>query len=379
MKPTTTLLLSVIIGAIAFVAARQSANPRSLTEAETPRRAEVRSSSRPRNETARSAREITEKDPAEKVGACSGPSLEEARRMTSRERMELLASGSQIYNGSNQTEFLIGMIGSLTKEELTEATNILGGSQDRGNGMSQQIWDTLWKQWGRVDPRSWISRFGSDSSGKSQADARNMMAGWLETDPAAALAWAQGPKPSNVEAAAAARAITSASDGNLKQMRADIIEFSDESVLTRRQCLQDYFDTAMLSGDNPSVASIYGDLPASLRESAWPVALHRMTLEDPKTAVTWFEENLSASAWKEPTSFLLADRLANDDPAGTTRWLSSLPGAEAAANQGHHPVFNAAGKWLEKDPAAARQWLDSLPADSPWALKLKPQVLGEGQ
>lgn len=296
----------------------------------------------------------------------TGITPEEARKLTSEQRMHLLASGGLVFNSGNQTAFLTGVIAGLTKDEIQKAGDILGGIQDRGNFQAQEVWDAFWKQWGRVDPARCLKFFGPGAVSKSEADARNVMAGWLETDPDGALAWAQGVKESSLETAAAARAITNASGGNLKQMRADIAAIPEENTRTRQQCMQDYFDTALLSGADSTVSSIYGELPESLRESAWPVALKRMTMEDPKAAAAWFESNRNASSWSSVATADLADRLAAQDPAGTIHWLLSLPGAETSGEQGYDPVRRALNRWLEKDPVAAKQWQDSQPAGSLW-------------
>lgn len=55
--------------------------------------------------------------------------------------------------------------------------------------------------------------------------------------------------------------------------------------------IQDYFDAANFSGENATPASTYGSLPPRMRQNAWPVALARMTLQEPNTAQTWLRKH----------------------------------------------------------------------------------------
>jgi len=369
MKISTTLVLTATAGIVAFLFGRLNSGGNTVAASGV----EERASNRPRPGASRTTKDGKIQTIPEKITSCTGITAEEARLLTSGERMEMLANGGLVYNSGNQQAVLIGLIGGLTKDEIQKAGDTLGAIQDRGNSLTQQVWDAFWKQWGRVDPARCLSFFGPGAVSKSSADARNVMSGWLETDPAGAYAWARGRKESSLEDAAAALAITSAAGGNLKQMRSDIAALPAESASIRHRCLQDYFDSALLSGAGSTVDSVYEELPESLRQAAWPVALRRMTMEDPKNAASWFEKNLDPSGWNSTATIGLADQLANDDPAGTTRWLVSLPGASEALAQGvgGHPLSNAFIKWRERDPVAASQWLDGQPAGAAWVTRLK--------
>ncbi|WP_193213101.1 hypothetical protein [Luteolibacter marinus] len=285
MKPATTFILAAVVGGTAFLAARQSDRMQSGTNAGVPRRV-AEDSSTPTggamDSTRKSRDRMTRNKDSGKIAAFyNGPTAEEARLLTSAERMDLIASGAQIYNSSNQIAFLTGVIGALTADEIPRALESLGGMQDRGNGITQQVWDSLWRQWGRVDPEGGLRRFGPGTSFTNHADARNMMEGWLETDAAAALAWAREPKQSPMQVSAAARAITSATYGDLERMRTDIAALPEEALDTREQCLKEYFDMALLSEEDRTIASICEDLPESLQEMGRREAQRRMAMVSP--------------------------------------------------------------------------------------------------
>jgi len=203
----------------------------------------------------------------ESLAHCERVSAEKAALLDSRARMRLLADGALVYHSANQVAVLCGVISALTKEEIREALGILCGIQERGNYQTQQVWDSLWKQWGRVDPMVCLADFAAGADARSRADARNVMIGWLETDSAAALAWAKEPRQAPLEAAAAAQAIASHAHGDLKQLQFAILALPADG-LTATECLQDYFDLASLAGEDQTAANTYDNLPAALRPAA---------------------------------------------------------------------------------------------------------------
>ena len=286
MKSSTTLALAVCASVAAFSMGRWNAA------------APARQVSRLQDTDARSSRPlpkrepraIHEETPTDPLASCERVQAEKVALLSSEERMALLADGALIYNSANQAAVLCGVISALTKEEIRDAANILGRIQDRGNGITQPVWDALYKQWGRVDPVVALAHFGIDAVSKSPADAKHVMAGWLETDSSAALAWATLPKQAPLEAAAAAYAITSSTGGDRKRLEAAILELPADSQMTRA-CLEDFFDLASLAGEGQTATAIYDGLAPSLRAAAWPVTKRRLTFAEPAEAAAWMEKH----------------------------------------------------------------------------------------
>ncbi len=365
MKAPVTAIIATLVAIVAFSAGRLSSGKnrdQDPSSPETPgRKASVRSGSQAAGSNRKSDATVRSGN----LVADHALTVEEARLLTSEQRMAFLTQGAMSWNSSNQSTLLSGVIAALTKEEIGPATDILGGVQDRGNYQTQEVWDALWTQWGRVDPAKALGFFAKDNSGKSASDARNMMTGWLEADPVAAFAWAKQPKQSNLEAAAAALAITRNANGDPKRMEATILALPADD-LTRTACLQDYFDLASMAGEGQGAAVTYDQLSPTLRAAGWPVAIQRLTYQDPQAAARWLESH----AGDPGRDYRLAHRLVADlvpsDPAGTMAWAVTLPGlTDDSPSHQIHPAEVAASTWLEIDPIAAQAWLKSHAATVP--------------
>ncbi|RYD68733.1 MAG: hypothetical protein EOP83_00070 [Verrucomicrobiaceae bacterium] len=325
--------------------------------------------------------------------------VEEARALTSEERMALITRGGMSWNSGNQIALMDGVIAALTKDEIGPATEILGGIQNRGNFQTQEVWNALWTQWGRVNPTKALEFFADDHSGKSKSDARHMMTGWLEADPLAAFAWAKQPKRSDLEAAAAALAITRNANGDPKRMEASILALPADNPVdgtlilqgspratdfvaqpgynqTRSACLQDYFDLVSMVGDGQDAAKTYDQLPPALQSSGWSVALQRMILQDPQVAAEWLTTHASDPGYDNPLTLSLAVDMANQDPGAAMAWATKMPGLnESGPGTGKiHPAQAALGTWLNDDPEAASAWLRSNAADAAWAKEFRTHI-----
>ena len=288
MKPTTTLALMALAGSAAFLTGRWNA----AASVRLDRGARVLNvhpaADRPFSK--REARPGVEEAPVDPLASCERISADKVVMLSSEERMALLADGALVYNSANQAAVLCGVISALTREEIQEAANILGGIQDHGNGITQEVWDSLYFQWGKIDPVACLSHLGKDAVAKSPADARHAMAGWLETDPGAALAWATEPKHAPLDAAAAAYAITNSAGGDLKRLESAMRKLP-EDCLTTQACLEDYFDLASLAGEGRSAPEIFNELAPSLRAAAWPVTMKRLAYAEPTEAAAWLEKH----------------------------------------------------------------------------------------
>jgi hypothetical protein len=199
------------------------------------------------------------------------------------------------------------------------------------------------------------------------------MAGWLETQPEAALAWAHQAKGDFREATAAAYAITSSAQGDLKKMESGMLAVAGDK-LTIQACFGDYFDLATSTGDKPQPSAVYEQLDPALRPAAWPEVVTRLAYSDPETAAAWLKQHANDPGHDEQATYNLVIQLAGKDPAGTAKWASELPVATTGdgANGLPHPAAQAVGQWLQQDPEAAHAWLLTQPADAPWVAPFKP-------
>jgi hypothetical protein len=291
--------------------------------------------------------------------------------LTSAERLQRLTRGSLIYNGTTQSIVLCNLIEALTKGEIDEATRLLGRTQDQGNAFSQQVWDTLWMQWGRLDPEKCLAGFSANPEGKPESDTRNVMKGWLEFDPGAALAWAMQPRTNGLEAAAAAEAIVYHSNGDPKKMET-FLENLPLGSSAINACFHDYFDlVGFKAAKGP--AELYEELSPTLQERAWPVALQRLGYSNPKAAAAWLVAHADEPGADYQAAHRFVAGLAQSDPAGTAEWTARLPMIELSDETptAEHPASVAVSHWLSRDRKAALRWLESQPSTAPWVVKYR--------
>ena len=309
----------------------------------------------------------------------TGPDVftaEKAGALTSEERVALMKKAALLADPEKQADILCGLISAMTQDELTDATQTLLDAQNRGNAWSQEVWNALWTQWGRVNAEACLALSKQQSGNKTlngfkglntPNDYRCMMAGWLETHPAAAMAWARQAKDDFREATGAAFAITSSAKGDLKQMEAAILSISDDK-LTSQACFQDYFDLATSTGDKPLPAVVYDSLDPKLREAAWPVVMERLIYADLQVAATWLQKHAGDPGCDYNSTLGLIESLAKEDPAGTAKWAVRLPvlngGKMAAGNP--DPAVVAVSQWRAIDPAAANAWVKTQSEGRLW-------------
>ncbi|MES2437863.1 MAG: hypothetical protein V4584_02265 [Verrucomicrobiota bacterium] len=360
MKRSTLLILALGTAVTAFSLARWSrpAAVSSTHAAAPPARPALARVSPVRDTTPPPAKEIGKYPPA-----CKGVTTEQALQLTSQERMAMLARGALVSDWGNQAALLCGLISGLTSDELAEATKILTDARQLGNGQPAVVWQSLWQQWGRLDPQAAFARFAETEGDETNDCARNLMQGWLETRADGALAWAQTPKNTRLEAVAAALAISRDANGDPKQLAAALLKLPADGA-TAQAGLDDYFDLASLTPDSPSPAEIYAQLDPSLRPAAWSVAAKRLTLGDPALVKSWLTTHAADPGRDYQSTARFISSQAYQDPAATARWAAQLP--YDAARDSVHPAARAFLMWRQSDPAAAEAWLKTQPADAPW-------------
>ena len=308
-----------------------------------------------------------------KPKARTGPDVlttEKAGKMTPEERVALLKKAALLADTGKQSDILCGLISAMTQEELVESTQVLLDAQFHGNAWSQDVWNSLWTQWGRVGAVACLELSQQSSGNKTwngfkglntTNDYRCLMAGWLETHPEEAMAWAKLDKQDIRSAVGAAYAITSGANGDLKQMEAAILGIAGNK-LTAKACFEDYFDLAATSADKPSPTLVYERLAPALQSAAWPTVVERLTQTDTSAAASWLESHADDPGYDARAASGLIWRLVETKPAETVQWAVGLP----ASGDQTHPAAIAVRGWLQQDPAAANAWLKTQPADAAW-------------
>ncbi|WP_035603494.1 hypothetical protein [Haloferula sp. BvORR071] len=305
---------------------------------------------------------------------------EKAAQLSSEERIALLKKAALLADPEKQADILCGLISAMNENELLESTKTLLDAQRRGNNWSQEVWNTLWTQWGRVNAEACLSlsKKGTPYPGWNGLDGLNTpndyrcwMAGWLEAHPEAAMAWAGQAKDNLREATGAAFAITSSANGDLKQMESSMLAIKGDK-LTLQACFGDYLDLAISTGDKPQVSAVYEQLDPALRAAAWPAVLERLAYSDPSAAGAWLKEHGKDPGYDARATLRVVMESAGNDPAGTAKWAIELaaPRSDEVGTL-PHPGVMAVQRWLGTDPEAAEAWLRTQPADAPWVTAFK--------
>lgn len=292
--------------------------------------------------------------------------VEQARRMSREERLALIAKGAKVSDAQAQRDLILGVIGALQAEEMREAVDIIGKAQRSGNYHAPEIWSALWNQWGRVAPEDCFARFRERPEGKGREDVRNTMRGWLETDPATALAWARQPDLTALETSAAALAISHHAEGDPARIQAAVLEMPEGQL--RKETLRELYEIESIRDGGRAPAKIYAELPDTLKADAWSLTAQQLAIADQEAAKAWLSEH----AGEPGTNYRVINRMvadvANEDAVSATKWAASLPDLSDAANA--HPVTVAAARWFHTDANSFKVWLESQPQDQAWVKQI---------
>ena len=310
--------------------------------------------------------------------------LAQARQLTSQQRRALLKKALESYEGDKSDDYLCSLIAALTKDEINEASDIIRyfntfdpipnledtGSQDIARRMHSRILtgrigETLTMQWGRVDPATWLETAKKSAvSTPTIQTALAVMNGWFESEPEAALAWAQTAQLNNYETYMAAHAITLSAAGDPQKLAASLLAFpaGDSRV---KFCLRDYFDLTVKTTGQDDPAAIYENILTPLRAAAWGLTLERLTASNLHAAADWLTSHIYDPGRDYLAADTLIDRLVKVDPAGISKWAATFP--EDRENSGaYHPAYAATFGWYDKDPIAAKAWLQTQPSILHW-------------
>jgi hypothetical protein len=376
MKTPLAILFIVLICAAAFLAGRGKSGGQAGKDVAEPNTRTVSSQS--------AAPPVAKTKP--KANTRTGPgvmTLEKATAMRPEERISLLKKAAVLADPEKQADILVGLISAMTQDELVESTRSLLDAQRKGNAWSQEVWNALWTQWGRVNPEACLalSKTGERYPGwnglnglNTYNDYRCLMAGWLEIHPEKAMDWAKQPKDNLREAMGSAFAITSSANGDLKQMEAAILSMSGDAM-TMKACFNDYFDLANSNGEKP--AALYERMDPKLREAAWTETLERLGQGDLDEAASWYAKHGSDPGSESEMAAGLIGKLSAKDPAGTMKWAAGLP-AHTGGSDGRafYPAEVAFSLWRERDRDAANEWLSKQSAKTPWISRMSQPSTG---
>jgi len=372
MKTPVSLTLIAVIGIAAFFAGNRSVGgDRENTSAAASSNSLAASS---RGDTKRSSnvdRNAAQRDRTRIV--TDELTIDDAQRLTPEERKALLNKAALLSDPSKQAKILCGLIAAMSKDELKDTTKTLLQIQSRGNEWSQGVWNELWTQWGRTDPQGCLELSAEGDGLVTGEDYRRMMNGWLETDAASALEWANLPGLNDRESVAAAFAISSEAGSDLGRLQSAILAIPDNATAAR-SALHDYFDLALASGEDTALSSVYAQMDPALQRVAWPVMVQRLAYTDPAQAVAWLKDHATEPGRDYRTLTNSFQRMAMTDPAGMAAWAAHLPVAQKGDPDATapHPAILAAHYWMQRDPEGASVWLKTQPEDSPWRRMVHP-------
>ncbi|RYD68732.1 MAG: hypothetical protein EOP83_00065 [Verrucomicrobiaceae bacterium] len=373
MKTPASLLLIAAVGTLAFFAGNRSAGGNGGSDEvaavpDNPATSSKRSSSAERNAAKRERTRIVTDE----------LTIDDAQKLTPEERKALLNKAALLSDPNKQAKILCGLIAAMSKDELKETTQTLMQIQHRGNEWSQAVWNELWTQWGRTDPQGCLELSAEGDGLVTGEDYRRMMSGWLDTDAASALAWANRPGLNERESVAAAFAISSDAGSDLGRLQSAIMAIPDNPGVART-ALHDYFDLAIASGEDADLSAIYAQMDPTLQQTAWPVMVQRLSYTDPEQAIAWLKEHATDPGRDYRSLGNSFHRMAMADPAGMASWAALLPVAQKGDPDANtpHPAVIAAHNWLRRDTAAATAWLETQPVGTPWRALIERRANGE--
>ena len=197
------------------------------------------------------------------------------------------------------------------------------------------------------------------------------MRGWLESDPAAALAWAKSPDRTQLEAYAAPMALAHAAGGDPARLQADLQSMPEG--LARKLGVRELYDMELMKNTGRTAAQIYDSIPESLKADAWGATAQRLAMTDQEAAKVWVAQHAGEPGTDYLATMKMVRDMAKSDPEGTAKWAVNLPANEISPEKPQgppHPVIDATHQWIRQDAAAAAAWLKSLPEDQTWAVKV---------
>jgi len=320
-----------------------------------------------------SVAEVDAKKAALRIRPGRQVTADKAKLLDSKERIALLKKAAFLSDPTKQEDVLCGLVSVMNRKELEETVETLRRAKGRGNRWSQEVWDTIWIQWGKQDPEACLALAKKGGALFTPEDCRVFMSGWMETDPEAALRWANEPGKSRQEAITAAYAITSSAKGDLVKMEAAIAGVSGNPAVISSG-LHEYFDLAISTDPSKTPSVIYDGMTPALKQAAWSTVMARLSYTDPQQAAAWLEKHAGDPGGGYQQTQRLVQGMSRKDPAKAMEWASRLPVSSSTGNpiSGVHPAEIVMSQWLDSEPGDAQAWIDSRPAGHPFAKRYRP-------
>lgn len=205
------------------------------------------------------------------------------------------------------------------------------------------------QNWGAADPQAALAWALQASGDQKSLLLQSVIAGWWQTDSAAAQAWVSAHADTLTGQQAA---------GSL----ADRIAAQDPEAALRWAAqlppeAQAHARTSVASGwarSDPEAAANWAlDLPTDEREGTMQVITMVWALRDPDAAAQWIG-SLDGEA-RDVAAGSYGSTVALKDPAAGLSWVVTISDRDKR-NQIMGPIVN---NWLQADPTAARAWIQN--------------------
>ncbi len=310
-KSLTTLAAVIVIGAGGFMAGRISSSPATQRQDEAGNTTSSRDT-RGSSTTSPDTRADSSKRSIRSERATRKTSESETERSA---RLESIVRGEDALDRSRSMLAFIDQLGPGDFENAVEKFRSLGLTESRFGEYAM-----LLSAWAKADPTAALS-YAKENTGTSFA-TNTILSTWAANDPDAAIRWAE----------------SNHTEEGANPFYAGIIR-------------------SIAASDPMRATQLLTSMPRSTeRGEALDAFLPHLLAKGGDATRTWVDA-ITDDALRNGAIMRVADKLAENDPAGTASWLLANPGE--ATQRRMDDVYSA---WAEKDPNAALNSMAALPA-----------------
>lgn len=310
-KSLTTLAAVIVIGAGGFMAGRISSSPATQRQDEAGNTTSSRDT-RGSSTTSPDTRADSSKRSIRSERATRKTSESEMERSA---RLESIVRGEDALDRSRSMLAFIDQLGPGDFENAVEKFRSLGLTESRFGEYAM-----LLSAWAKADPTAALS-YAKENTGTSFA-TNTILSTWAASDPDAAIRWAE----------------SNHTEEGANPFYAGIIR-------------------SIAASDPMRATQLLTSMPRSTeRGEALDAFLPHLLAKGGDATRTWVDA-ITDDALRNGAIMRVADKLAENDPAGTASWLLANPGE--ATQRRMDDVYSA---WAEKDPNAALNSMAALPA-----------------
>ncbi|MDP0490401.1 MAG: hypothetical protein Q7Q71_05065 [Verrucomicrobiota bacterium JB023] len=188
-----------------------------------------------------------------------------------------------------QAAILCDLILDADQSELEEMTKLLKQYQQRGNAWDQEVWNELWKQWGRLAPMRCLELAKQGQGMVHGGDYEQLMAGWLEVDPQGAEEFVSSLPEGHIESGVAAYFVTKGHYNTPEEMGQAILEGTSNDQI-RTASIHRYLDYCVSLTDQP-MESLYERTPEELQPYLINQFVDRLSYTQAEKAAAWLIEH----------------------------------------------------------------------------------------